>query len=122
MRTYTIIYPRTTIVYAELSDDTRLALLLLNPEQHFVSEENVNLIRQALDIENLANDELTYVRNAVVHLFTEIALNERILAEGLSQKGADSKAHWQANDDAITRMSMITAVIDNENWTRGLAI
>ena len=122
MRTYTIIYPRTTITYAELSDDTRLALLLLNPEQHFVSEENVTLIRQALDIENLANDELTYVRNAVVNLFSEIIHNERILAEGLSQKGAESKTHWQASDDATTRMSMITAVIDNEKYKRGLAV
>lgn len=122
MRTYTTIYPRTTIVYAELSDDTRLALLLINPEKHFVSNENVELIRQALDIENLANDELTYVRNAVVHLFSEIALNERILAEGLSQKGLESQAHWQANEDAITRMSMITAVIDNEKYKRGLAV
>lgn len=122
MNTYQIAYPRATVTYAELSDDTLACLYMLKPEQHIVTEANIETIRLALNIKDLTDDELTYVRNSVVKAFDSLIHYHRTMAEHLSAKGSESKAHWKEYDDNMTRMSMITCVIDNEKWNRGLAI
>ena len=124
MKTYQTTYPETgrTITYAVLSPATKFTLRNIQPEQHVVSEMGAMMIRFALQLGILEDDELTYVRNSVVEMFSDILEYERTAAESNSQMGSESKKHWKEYDDAMTRMSMITAVIDGEKHKRGLAI
>lgn len=122
MKTYQKIYQETaqTITYAVLSPETKFKLRSIKPEQHVVSEMGAMMIRFALQLGLLKDDELTYVRNAVVGMFADIADYERAAAEACGQE--ESAKHWKEYEDAMTRMSMITAVIDGEKHKRGLAI
>lgn len=123
MKTYQIIYPSgKAIAYAVLTSEQKYALRTIEPEPHVVSDANVIIIKRALGIVNLEDGELIATRNAVVRMFDEITEFERTAAEMAGQKGNEAKAHWDEFDDAMTRMSMITAVIDQEKWNRGLAI
>lgn len=122
METYEITYSKTgkTLKFAVLSPEAKFKLRNIQPEQHVVSEMGAMMIRFALQLGILEDEELTYVRNSVVEMFSDILEYERIAAESNSQIGSESKNHWKEYDDAMTRMSMITAVIDDEKHKRGL--
>ena len=75
-------------------------LKTIEPQKRFVSENMVSIIRLILDIDNLSNEELQTARNTIVKELT---------------KDIDNFDMW-------TRMSMITAVIDNEKWNRNMAV
>lgn len=124
METYKITYEKTgkTITYAVLTSAQKFSLRNIEPEQHVVSEMGIMMIRCILKIGTLTDEELTYVRNAVVNMFSDILEYERTAYESYSQKGELTNTHRKNYDDAMTRMSMITAVIDQEKWERGLAI
>lgn len=123
MKTYQIIYPSgRTIAYAVLTSEQKYALRTITPESHTISETSAIIIKRALGIVNLEDGELIATRNAVVRMFDEITEFERTAAEMASHDTLDAKTHWKAYDDAMTRMSMITSIIDNEKWNRGLAI
>lgn len=122
METYEITYSKTgrTLKFAALSADTKFTLRSIQPEEHVVSEMGAMMIRFALKLGILEDEELTYVRNSVVEMFSEIAQYERKAAEMANK--TESEKHWKEHDDAMTRMSMITAVIDSEKHKRGLAV
>lgn len=123
MKTYQIIYPSgRTIAYAVLTSEQKYALRTITPEPHIVSETNAIIIKRTLGIVNLEDGELTAARNAVVRMFSEITEFERTAAEMACQNTLEAKIHWDEFDAAMTRMSMITAIIDRERWNRGLAI
>lgn len=123
MEIYETTYPNgRKFRYAMLTAQQKYALRTIEPERSFVSETNAIIIKRALSLVELSDDELTYVRNSVVHMFTEIAEYERLAAEMESQKGNKSNDHWCAHNCAMTRMSMVTAIIDNEKWNRGLPV
>lgn len=75
-------------------------LMAIEPQRTFVTGEMVSKIRLLLDIDNLSNDQLQTARNTIVKEFTK----------------------EYKDFDMWTRMSMITAVIDNEKWERGMAV
>lgn len=124
METYKITYEKTgkTITYAVLTSAQKFSLRSIEPEQNVVSEMGIMTIRCILKIGTLTDEELTYVRNAVVRMFSEVIEFERTAYESYGQKGELVKQHAKNYDDAMTRMSMITAVIDQEKWQRGLAV
>lgn len=123
MKTYQITYPNGKVMrFAVLDPKAKFTLRTIHPEPHVVSDMTALLIRCALEIGILEDDELTYVRNEVVRMFSDILEYERTSAEQNSKMGEESKAHWKEYDDAMTRMSMITAVIDQEKMKRGMAI
>lgn len=124
MNTYEIHYKKTnrTFTYADLDPEVLVTLEDIEPEQVIVSEPTVELIRLTLGLAKATDEELTYIRNTVVHHFAEKIDLGRTRAQMVSQKGAACDALRQAAYDDGTRMSMITAVIDNEKFARGLAI
>ena len=123
MNTYKITYENgREFTYAQLSAEQKVYLRNIQPEASFVSEATVSFIRGLLNVERLSDDELTYVRNSVVHFFAEIAELSRTEAELESKKGLKAKELMKEGYDAMTRMSMVTAVIDHEKWNRGLAV
>ena len=123
MTTYQITYPSgRTMTFAVLDPITKYKLRTIKPEPHIVSEMGAMMIRFALELGILSDDELTYVRNAVVRMFEDVIEYERSAAETNGQDRSESKVHWKEYDDAMTRMSMITAVIDGEKHKRGLAV
>ena len=124
MNTYTITYQKTnrTFTYACLDTQILIALEDIKPEECFVSEETVSLIRSIIGIADLSDDELTYVRNSIVRHFADKADMASTRGRMASAKGNEAKRlSDQAYADAI-RMSMIVAVIDTEKWNRGLAV
>lgn len=124
MNTYEIHYKKTnrTFTYADLDPEVLVTLEDIEPEEMFVLDQTAELIRLTLGLAKATDEELTYIRNAVVHHFAEKIDLGRTRAQMASQKGAACEALRQAAYDDGTRMSMITAVIDNEKFARGLAV
>lgn len=124
METFKITYEKTgkTLTYAVLTPAQKFSLRTIEPERHTIGRIGIDTIRCILKIGTLTDEELTYVRNAVVRMFYEVIEFERTAYETYSQKGELTSVYMKQYDDNMTRMSMITAVIDQEKWERGMAV
>ena len=124
MDTYTITYQKTnrTFTYACLDAQVLIALEDIEPEECVISEKTVSLIRSIIGIADLSDDELTYVRNSIVRHFADKVDMASARGRMASAKGNEAKRLSDQAYADTTRMSMITAVIDNEKWNRGIAV
>ena len=88
------------IMFIDLSEKELKDLKNLPAEKVIVTEPTIKKIVKILKLTKRTNLELIGLRNSVVKELTK-----------------DDE-----DDDNWTRMSMITCVIDNEKWKRGMAI
>lgn len=68
----------------------------------FIDRDEMNIVRETLEIIYMSNEELFNLRNAVVVYFS----------------------HHKPKDDMVAwdKMSAIVAVIDDEKWKRGMEV
>ena len=98
------------MTYIELSQEQLNQLKTLPVEEYFVTEPTKEKIEAILKLKEINNEELQGTRNSVVKELSQI------------ERDARDKKDWKTFDDICTRISMITAVIDNEKWNRGMAV
>ena len=73
----------------------------------FISGENVELLRELLNIEYLSNNGLQVLRNAIVKFFHDKSY-------GVTD--------WREDEWLMDCVSAWTTVIDQEKWNRGLEV
>lgn len=98
------------MTYVELSQEQLNQLKTLPVEEYFVTEPTKEKIETILNLKEINNEELQGTRNSVVKELSKI------------ERDARDKKDWKTFDDICTKISMVTAVIDNEKWNRGMAI
>ena len=111
-----------TFTYAVLSSDQKSALATITPQKHIVEDDMVSFISFVLHLNDVTNEELTYVRNETVRFLSDMAS----LLRGMSYMERENSERRNMLSDEydamMTRMSMITAVIDQEKYNRGLPV
>lgn len=111
-----------TFTYAVLSSDQKSALATITPQKHIVEEGMASFISFVLHLKDATDEELTYVRNEVVRFLSDMAS----LLRGMSYMERENSERRNMLSDEydamMTRMSMITAVIDQEKYNRGLPV
>lgn len=99
-------YYKNNFIFAELNEAQIKELKDIEPERMFVSEDNIKRINKILELEKQETEEsLRAIRNSVVEMFSDMVEEDGHIGE-----------------DNMTRMSMITAVIDNCKWEKGFAV
>ncbi len=93
-------YYEEKFIFTKIEKEVFDKLKQIEPERNFVSAETVAKIKSILKMYEYTDEELQGLRNTIVRDF-----------EGKKD-----------NYDDWTRVSMITAVIDNEKFNRGMAI
>ncbi|MEA4923227.1 MAG: hypothetical protein VB031_07645 [Eubacteriaceae bacterium] len=97
MKTYT----KGNFTFRDFGQNEIESLLAIQPQEMFVSEETTNEVTALLDLKNLSDEELQATRNGIVRLYSD---DESI------------------PNDNMTRMSMVTAIIDNIRWRKGYEV
>lgn len=121
METYEIIYKDgRKCTFAVLPADVKFALMNIEPNPHSIGGMATMRIRMTLKIGVLEDAELTYLRNAVVRMFSDVLDYEREASRSKTLSEDEVKVHDKNYDDAMSRMSIITTIIDEERWQRGL--
>ncbi len=95
-------------IFTEIEDWKMAVLKNITPEDVFVSKTNIEIIKNILTLHEVSNDELVGMRNYIVKTLSKIK--------------SSMKECSKERMDMITRISMITAVIDNEKWDRGMEV
>lgn len=76
-------------------------------DDHFTSNEEMEMLTEKLNLENLTDEELQERRDDVVKYYHDLKVNEK-----------DRNKAW----DYTTAMMSVTAVIDHHKYNRGMEI
>lgn len=93
-------------IFTELTTEQLESLRNIEAEKFVISNKSIQTIRKILNIDEADNKELSGMRNSIVQKFsTEL-----------------NKEDIESTFDTMTRISMITAVIDDEKTKRGMGV